>query len=65
MEKKRKVNTNKAFGIVLGQCSRSVRDILESKKVIFDPIKSRLDTIGLLVLIRNSLYTGAASKKPI
>ena len=50
---------------MLGQCSRNFRDILESKKVQFKPIKSRLDVISLLVLIRDSLFTGAASKKPI
>eukprot|EP00957_Ditylum_brightwellii_P076718 5831221-Ditylum_brightwellii.AAC.1 len=42
---KRKVNTDKAFGIVLGQCSRNVRDILNSKKHLFDPIKANLDVI--------------------
>eukprot|EP00957_Ditylum_brightwellii_P087706 6678882-Ditylum_brightwellii.AAC.1 len=61
---KRKVNTNKAFGVVLGQCSRNVRDILDSRKDIFGPIKANLDVIRLLTLIQDSLYTGATTKKP-
>eukprot|EP00957_Ditylum_brightwellii_P151849 11562808-Ditylum_brightwellii.AAC.1 len=61
---KRKVNINKAFGVVLRQCLCNVRDILDSKKDIFGPIKANLDVISLLTLIQDSLYTGAATKKP-
>eukprot|EP00957_Ditylum_brightwellii_P077618 5898364-Ditylum_brightwellii.AAC.1 len=49
---------------MLVQCSRNVRDILDSKKHLFDPIKMNLDVIGLLTLIKDSLYTGAVTKKP-
>eukprot|EP00957_Ditylum_brightwellii_P087705 6678881-Ditylum_brightwellii.AAC.1 len=60
---KRKVNTDKAFGVVLGQCSRNIREILDSKKDLFGPIKANLNVIRLLTLIRDLLYTGATTKK--
>ena len=54
----------KAFAIVLGQCSQAVRDRLEAHKE-WEAVKSSLDVIRLLILIRTSLLSGATTRHTV
>ena len=56
--------TSQAFAIVLGQCSPTVIDRVKSNPQ-WGNISSGDDLIGLLRLIRTSMYTGATSKNPM
>ena len=53
--------TSQAFAIVLGQCSPTVVDRLKANSH-WSSISNGDDLIGLLRLIRTSMYTGATSK---
>mmetsp|Transcript_10843 Transcript_10843/g.13049 ORF Transcript_10843/g.13049 Transcript_10843/m.13049 type:complete len:102 (+) Transcript_10843:380-685(+) len=56
--KKRDKNNAKAFALILGQCSRAVRDRIEASST-WQGINDESDVIGLLKLIRQSIFTGA------
>ena len=59
-ELKRKQLSNLAFATVLGQCSPAVRDRLEASNR-WSTISDANDLIGLLKLLRMSLFSGATS----
>ncbi len=58
----RKSNSDMAFSIIIGQCSPNIFDIITASP-LYDSIQASLDVIQLLKLIRDSLYTGATTKK--
>mmetsp|Transcript_1857 Transcript_1857/g.2163 ORF Transcript_1857/g.2163 Transcript_1857/m.2163 type:complete len:316 (+) Transcript_1857:405-1352(+) len=60
--KKRDKNNAKAFALILGQCSRAVRDRIEASST-WQGINDESDVIGLLKLIRQSIFTGATTRK--
>ena len=60
-KRNRKLLSEQAFAIVIGQCSPSVLERIESNSSYPD-IVTRLDVIELLVLIRNSLYNGSTAR---
>ena len=62
--KRRELLLGQVFAIVLGQCSPTVVDRLKSNAT-WDAINGANDLIGLLRLIRTSMYTGATSKNPL
>ena len=51
-----------AVSIIIGQCSPNIFDIITASP-LYDSIQTSLDVIQLLKLIRDSLYTGATTKK--
>ena len=51
-----------AYAVVLGQCSQPVRDRLTASEA-WQQIQADTDLMGLLRLIRHSLYTGATRTK--
>ena len=55
--------SRQAYAVVLGQCSQTIRDRL-SASALWAGIQANTDLMGLLRLIRESLYTGATTKKP-
>eukprot|EP00521_Asterionellopsis_glacialis_P009862 CAMPEP_0195281132 /NCGR_PEP_ID=MMETSP0707-20130614/574_1 /TAXON_ID=33640 /ORGANISM="Asterionellopsis glacialis, Strain CCMP134" /LENGTH=311 /DNA_ID=CAMNT_0040339981 /DNA_START=103 /DNA_END=1035 /DNA_ORIENTATION=- len=60
--KKRVKNNAKAFALILGQCSRAVRDRVEASSE-WNDINDESDVIGLLKLICQSIFTGATTRK--
>jgi hypothetical protein len=52
----------RVFGLVLGQCSRMVRDHIEAAAG-WEVINQYSDPMGLLALIRQSLFTGSTTPK--
>jgi hypothetical protein len=62
--KRRELLVGQVFAIVLGQCSPTVVDRLKSSAT-WDVINGGNDLMGLLRLIRTSMYTGATSKNPL
>ena len=62
--KRRELLVGQVFAIVLGQCSPTVVDRLKSNGT-WDAVNSNNDLMGLLRLIRTSMYTGATSKNPL
>ena len=59
--KRRELLVGQVFAIVLGQCSPTVVDRLKSSAT-WDTVNNGNDLMGLLRLIRTSMYTGATSK---
>ena len=57
----RKKNLGKIFPLILGQCSRTIRDRVEAAPN-WDEINRTSDVMQLLVLIRQSLCQGATTK---
>ena len=62
--KLRKINIQRAFGVVIGQCSPNVTDLISADDT-YGSIKSQLDVIALFELIRKVLYSGATTKQSI
>ena len=62
--KRRELLIGQVFAIVLGQCSPTIVDRLKSNSM-WNAINNSNDFIGLLRLIRTSMYTGATSKNPL
>jgi len=56
-------NLKSAFSLILGQCSRAVRDRLKSERE-WKAIDEDSDPIRLLKLIQKSLYTQQTTKEP-
>jgi hypothetical protein len=56
--------TSQAFAIVLGQCSPTVIDRIKASNQ-WNVISDANDLVGLLQLIRTSMYTGATSKNSL
>jgi hypothetical protein len=54
-------SSEKAYAIILGQCSQAIRDRLEAHPT-WNTIDSASDVIKLLKLIRTSLFSGATSR---
>lgn len=50
-----------AYAVVIGQCSRTVRDRLQGSTT-WNTIHAQSDVISLLKLIRTSLFSGATSR---
>mmetsp|Transcript_21757 Transcript_21757/g.26245 ORF Transcript_21757/g.26245 Transcript_21757/m.26245 type:complete len:126 (-) Transcript_21757:334-711(-) len=61
-QKKRNKNDAKAFALILGQCSRAVRDRIEADP-IWDIVNDKSRVVDLLKLIRQALYTGRTTRK--
>jgi hypothetical protein len=61
---RRELLLGQVFAIVLGQCSPTIVDRLKSSPT-WNAVNNANDLIGLLRLIRTSMYTGATSKNPI
>ena len=59
--KSRTSNMEKAFALVLGQCSPSLRDKLEADEN-WDVINASSDVMELLTLIKSCMYTQATTK---
>ena len=59
--KRRELLVGQVFAIVLGQCLPTVVDRLKSSAT-WDTVNNGNDLMGLLRLIRTSMYTGATSK---
>jgi hypothetical protein len=57
-------NQKRAYAIVWGQCSPTVQDRVKAS-ANYETINNNLDLIGLLGLIRTSMYTGATSKDKV
>ena len=55
--------SQQAYAVILGQCSQTIHDRL-SASASWAGIQVNTDLMGLLRLIRESLYTGATTKKP-
>lgn len=60
----REKNIKKAFALILGQTSRAVQDLVEAA-TIRTPINQTSNVIGLLRLIRTSLYIRGTRRKPV
>lgn len=60
----REENQKRAYAIVWGQCSPTIQDRVKANDGYL-AINTNLDLIGLLGLIRTSMYTGATSKDKI
>jgi hypothetical protein len=60
-EERRAKATAQAFAVVLGQCSPTVIDRIKANS-LYSAVSDSDDIIGLLRLIRTSMYTGATSK---
>ena len=60
-EERRAKATAQAFAIVLGQCSPTVIDRIKANS-LYSAVSDSDNIIGLLRLIRSSMYTGATSK---
>ena len=58
----REENLGKIFPLILGQCSRTIRDRLEASPD-WTEINRTSDVMGLLTLIRQSLYNRATTKQ--
>ena len=58
----RNKNVKKAFALVLGQCSRTIRDRIEAHED-WATINQGSDLMGLLGIIQNSMYTRATRRK--
>ena len=54
----------RVFGLILGQCSRTVRDRIEAAAT-WEAINEGSDTMGLLRIIRQSLFSGATTRKNV
>ena len=61
---RRELLLGQVFAIVLGQCSPTVVDRLKANAE-WTVVNNGNDLMGLLRLIRTSMYTGATSKNPI
>ena len=61
---RRELLIGQVFAIVLGQCSPTVVDRLKANAE-WNAVNNGNDLMGLLRLIRTSMYTGATSKNPI
>ena len=61
---RRELLLGQVFAIVLGQCSPTVVDRLKAN-ADWNAVNNGNDLMGLLRLIRTSMYTGATSKNPI
>ena len=55
--------SRQAYTVILGQCSQTIHDRL-SACALWAGIQANTDLMGLLCLIRESLYAGATMKKP-
>ena len=53
-----------AFAVVLGQCSQTVREQIRAS-TSWRTVNDNSDLMGLLRLVRESLYTGATTRHPI
>jgi hypothetical protein len=62
--RRRKGLNERVFGLVLGQCSRTVRDRIEAAAG-WANINQSSDPMGLLALIRQSLFTGSTTRKGV
>ena len=60
--KAREANKGKVFPLILGQCSRTICDRIEASDD-WETVSSEYDVIGLLTLIRQSLYNRATTRK--
>ena len=60
---KRAEASKAAYAVLIGQCSNAMKDRMKTYPQ-WAGIQSRLNIIGLLELIRTSMYAGTASKKP-
>lgn len=58
----RERNIGKVFPLILGQCSRTIRDRLESSP-IWEQINSMSDVMALLTLIRQLLYQRSMNRQ--
>ena len=61
IETKRTEATRQAYAVVIGQCSRALRDRMETHNE-WASIKDSTDIIELAKLIRKAMYSGASSK---
>ena len=55
--------SRQAYAVILGQCSQTIHDHL-SASASWAGIQANTNLMGLLHLIRESLYTGVTMKKP-
>ena len=56
--------SKQAFAVVLGQCSQTVRERIRAS-TSWRTVNDNSDLMGLLRLVRESLYTGATTRHPI
>ena len=62
--RRRQALDQRVFGVILGQCSRTVRDRIEAA-TSWNTVNASSDPMGLLSLIRQSLFTGATTRKNV
>jgi hypothetical protein len=63
-KEKRMQHETKVFPLILGQCSRTIRDRLEAH-ADWGAINSKSDVLALLKLIQKSMYTKSTNRHPI
>ena len=62
--RRRDALNQRVFGLILGQCSRTVRDRIEAASN-WPSVNGSSDPLELLRLIRQSLFTGATTRKDV
>ena len=62
--RRRQALNQRVFGLILGQCSRTVRDRIQAA-ASWNTVNASSDPMRLLSLIRQSLFTGATTPKDV